>query len=304
MVNSILTRPSQSTKSKFIWTIENFSRLNNKETHYSNRFEAGGYKCLAVFNQKDQKKTVRWEAKRLFTDDQGWGFSNMIPLSDLHDPDKGFIVNDTCIVQLEITVSWPYNDSNIKVASSTRMVKSEIEVYPDAGEPFEIEVYPDAGEPFEIDQEVVFSDENHEIVGGFSVLRRQASLYKRIWLKYGHIPSTTVLPATSYNSLVTLVTDIMNTIIDMYRCRYVDVSAELIDTWRCKIILAEKLEFNVAWLIERFNDVCEDYDSGRIEKLQKEEEEKEGPTPLVRVKNEPVDDIKESLPGFLFEGML
>ncbi|KAI3874284.1 hypothetical protein MKW92_045180 [Papaver armeniacum] len=166
-------------------------------------------------------------------------------------------------------------------------------------------MYPDAGKPFEKDQGAAFYDENHEIVGGFSVLRRQVSLYRKIWLKYGHIASTKVLTATSYNSLVTLVTDIMNTVIDMYRCRYIDVSAELIDTWDCKIILAEKLEFNVSWLRGRYNDVHNDFIGGRIEKLQKEEEDKEGPTPLVQVKNEPVDDIQvESLPGFLFEGML
>ncbi|KAI3872498.1 hypothetical protein MKX03_014598 [Papaver bracteatum] len=165
-------------------------------------------------------------------------------------------------------------------------------------------LYPNAGKSFKIDQGDVFHNENHEIVGGFSVLRRQASLYRKIWLKYGHIPSTRVLPSTSYNSLVALVTDIMNTVIDMYLCRYIEVSSELIHTWWCKIKLAEILEFNVNWLIMRFNDVNKDYKNGKIEKLQKEEEEKEGPTPLVQVKNEPVDDIQGSLPGFLFEGML
>ncbi|KAI3845384.1 hypothetical protein MKX03_027527 [Papaver bracteatum] len=166
-------------------------------------------------------------------------------------------------------------------------------------------VYPDAGKPFEKDEGVVFYDENHDIVGGFSVLRRQASLYRKIWLKYGHIASTKVLTATSYNSLVTIVTDVMNTVLDMYRCRYIDVSTELIDSWDSKIILAEKLGFNVSWLRGRYNDIEKDYISGRIEKLQKKAEDKEGPTPVAQVKNEPVDDIQaESLPGFLFEGML
>ncbi|KAI3951054.1 hypothetical protein MKW92_031582 [Papaver armeniacum] len=165
-------------------------------------------------------------------------------------------------------------------------------------------MYPDAGKPFAKDQGVAVYDENHEIVGGFTVLRRQVSLYRKIWLKYGHIASTKVLPSTSYSSLVTVVTDIMNTVLDMYRCRYIDVSAELIGTWEGKIRLAEKLEFNVSWLRGRFNDVSKDHSSGRIEILQKKAEEEEGPTPLVQVKNEPVDDIQESLPGFLFEGML
>ncbi|KAI3872501.1 hypothetical protein MKX03_014601 [Papaver bracteatum] len=165
-------------------------------------------------------------------------------------------------------------------------------------------MYPDAGKPFEKEQGVVFYDENHEIVGGFSVLRRQTSLYRKIWLKYGHIASTKVLTATSYNSLVTLVTDIMNTVLDMYRCRYVDVSAELMGTWNSKIRLAEKLEFNVSWLRGRYNDIENDYNRGRIRKLQEEAEDKKGPISPVQVKNEPVDDIQKSLPGFLFEGML
>ncbi|KAI3863664.1 hypothetical protein MKW98_031256 [Papaver atlanticum] len=57
-------------------------------------------------------------------------------------------------------------------------------------------------------------------------------------------------------------------------------------------------------VVGRFNDVSKDYSSGRIEILRKKAEEEEGPTPLGQVKNEPVDDIQESLPGFLFEGML
>ncbi|KAI3868192.1 hypothetical protein MKX03_004102 [Papaver bracteatum] len=306
---------SQLQSTKFIWAIENFSSLNDKEYHWSDDFVVGGFTwyikiypkeldgyfgmylmpngvadkspyveyTLTVFNQKNHKKIVTKDGKQIFGT-TGWGFS-MMPLSDLHDSGKGFIIDDTYIVQVEISVGW-VNDSNTKVVKS------------------ETEVYPDAGKPLEIDQGVVFHDENHEIVGGFTVLRRQASLYKRIWLKYGHIASTKVLTATSYNSLVTIVTDIMNTVIDMYRCRYIDVSAELIGTWECKIRLAEKLEFSVSWLRDRFDDVNKDFNSGRIEKLQKEEEEKEGPTPLVQVKNEPVDDIQESLPGFLFEGML
>ncbi|KAI3872499.1 hypothetical protein MKX03_014599 [Papaver bracteatum] len=298
MANSILMSPLESTK--FIWTIENFSSLNDKETHRSSYFVAGGCTwwikiypkgfngqfgmylmskglgnkspyaefSLTVFNQKNHKKTVTWDAKHVFVGAKCWGFSNMMPLSDLHDPGKGFIVEDTCILKVEISVGWP-NDSNIKVDSSTPMVNSETVVYPDAGK------------PFEKDEGVVFYDDNHDIVGGF------------------------ILTATSYNSLVTIVTDVMNTVLDMYRCRYIDVSTELIDSWDSKIILAEKLGFNVSWLRGSYNDIEKDYISGRIEKLQKEAEDKEGPTPVAQVKNEPVDDIQaESLPGFLFEGML
>ncbi|KAI3890555.1 hypothetical protein MKX03_036103 [Papaver bracteatum] len=150
-----------------------------------------------------------------------------------------------------------------------------------------------AGKPFEEDKEVVSYDDNFEIVGGFSVLKRQVSLYRKIWLKYGHIAWTKVVPASSYNSLVATVTDIMNSVIDMYRC--------------CKIKLAEELKFNVKWLKGRFNDVKKDFKNGRIEKLKREAEQNPGysQAPKVKVENEVVDEFKEnSLPGFLFEGML
>ncbi|KAI3855934.1 hypothetical protein MKX03_027478 [Papaver bracteatum] len=313
MANSVLMSPSQSTK--FIWTIENFSSLNDKETYYSDQFTVGGcawwiqmYPKLwhgklemylwpygssneskspyaeysfAIFNQKNHKKTVTCENNFMYNffvcryklhilrSPRLWSSIDDACLISMH-PDKGFIVDDTCIIQVEIVVGLPI-DSGIKMLENPSQ-----------------KIY----------------DENHEIVGGFSVLRRQSSLYRKIWLKYGHIASTKVLPSTSHNSLVTLVTDIMNTVLDMYRCRYIDVSAELISTWEGKIRLAKKLEFNVSWLRGRFNDVSKDYSSGRIEILRNKAEEEEGPTPFVQVKNEPVDDIQESLPGFLFEGML
>ncbi|KAI3991331.1 hypothetical protein MKX01_034650 [Papaver californicum] len=40
-------------------------------------------------------------------------------------------------------------------------------------------VYPNAGKPFEEDQGVVFYDEKYEDVGGFSILKTQAPLYRR-----------------------------------------------------------------------------------------------------------------------------
>ncbi|KAI3890561.1 hypothetical protein MKX03_036109, partial [Papaver bracteatum] len=237
---------------------------------------------LSVFNQKDRQKTVRQSGRYTFTRKTGGGFSSTMLLSDLHDPAKGFIIDDTCIIQAEITVVMS-DASNVEMPLSA------------------------AGEPFEEDKEIVSYDDNFEIVGGLSVLKRQVSLYRKIWLKYGHIASTKVVPASSYNSLVATVTDIMNSIIDMYRCRLIEVSAEMIGAWKGKIKLAEELKFNVKWLRGRFNDVKKDFKNGRIEKLKREVEQNPGTSqaPKVKVENEVVDEFKEnSLPGFLFEGML
>lgn len=115
------------------------------------------------------------------------------------------------------------------------------------------------------------------------------------------------MPASSYNSLVTTVADIMNSVSDMYRCRLIEVSAEMIGAWENKIKLAEELQFSVKWLRVRLNDVKRDFNNGRIEKLKREAEKNPGLSqpPKVKVENEVVDEFKEiSVPGFVFEGML
>ncbi|KAI3925504.1 hypothetical protein MKW92_025772, partial [Papaver armeniacum] len=87
------------------------------------------------------------------------------------------------------------------------------------------------------------------------ILKAQTPLYKKIWLKYGHIPSTEVLPMSSYPILVMVVKDLMTSITDMYQCRYVDLSSETINSWEEKIKMAEKNEFNVGWLRQRLETV-------------------------------------------------
>lgn len=43
-----------------------------------------------------------------------WGFTSFMPLSDLYDPSRGYLVNDTCIVEAEVLVRkvldyWSYD---------------------------------------------------------------------------------------------------------------------------------------------------------------------------------------------------
>ncbi|KAI3924437.1 hypothetical protein MKW98_032638, partial [Papaver atlanticum] len=116
--------------------------------------------------------------------------------------------------------------------------------------------FPGAGQLYEEGKyckEVVL-DEKFEEVGGFRVLKTQASLYKEIWLNYGHIASSQVLKDL-YSSQVAIVTEIMTCIVDMYWYRLEEVSSEMIDTWDKKIQVAEKLEFNIGWLRERLEDI-------------------------------------------------
>ncbi|RZC86631.1 hypothetical protein C5167_029982 [Papaver somniferum] len=114
-----------------------------------------------------------------------------------------------------------------------------------------------AGQLYEkgkICKEVVL-DEKYEDVGGFSVLKTQASLYKEIWLNYGHIASNQVLSDFYYYSQVVLVSEIMTCIRDMNRYHLDQVSSKVIDSWEMKVEVAEKLGFNISWLRERLEDI-------------------------------------------------
>ncbi|CAA6658468.1 unnamed protein product [Spirodela intermedia] len=126
---------------KFSWTVENFSRLNMKK-HYSEVFVSGGYKwrvlifpkgnnvdflsmyldvadsttlpygwsryaqfSLAVINQMDSRYTIRKETHHQFNvRESDWGFTSFMPLSELYDPSRGYLVDDTFIVEAEVTV--------------------------------------------------------------------------------------------------------------------------------------------------------------------------------------------------------
>ncbi|XP_062112304.1 ubiquitin C-terminal hydrolase 13 isoform X1 [Humulus lupulus] len=136
---------------KFTWTIENFTRLNVKK-HYSDVFVVGGYKwrilifpkgnnvdylsmyldvadsstlpygwsryaqfSLAVVNQMHNKYSIRKDTQHQFNArESDWGFTSFMPLSDLYDPSRGYLMNDTCLVEAEVAVRkvldyWSYD---------------------------------------------------------------------------------------------------------------------------------------------------------------------------------------------------
>nr|XP_043618417.1 ubiquitin C-terminal hydrolase 12-like isoform X1 [Erigeron canadensis] len=126
---------------RFTWTIENFSRLPGKKL-YSDVFFVGGYKwrvlifpkgnnvdhlsmyldvadstslpygwsryaqfSLAVVNQIHSKFTMRKDTQHQFSArESDWGFTSFMPLSELYDPSRGYLLNDTCIVEADVAV--------------------------------------------------------------------------------------------------------------------------------------------------------------------------------------------------------
>ncbi|XP_038981966.1 ubiquitin carboxyl-terminal hydrolase 12-like isoform X4 [Phoenix dactylifera] len=136
---------------RFTWRIENFSRLNTKK-HYSEIFFVGGYKWrvlifpkgnnvdhlsmyldvadsatlpygwsryaqfnLAIINQIHSKYSIRKDTHHQFNArESDWGFTSFMPLSELYDPSRGYLVNDTCIIEAEVAVRrvvdyWSYD---------------------------------------------------------------------------------------------------------------------------------------------------------------------------------------------------
>ncbi|KAL8036479.1 hypothetical protein ABFS82_12G158700 [Erythranthe guttata] len=143
--------PDDAQVAHYKWTIENFSRISAKKI-YSEVFVAGVYKwrvlifpkgnnvdslsayldvadignlpygwsryaqfSLAVVNQMNSKQTLKKDTHHQFTQrESDWGFTSFMPLSELYDPNMGYLVNDTCVIEADVAVRkvidyWAYD---------------------------------------------------------------------------------------------------------------------------------------------------------------------------------------------------
>ncbi|CAN4119124.1 unnamed protein product [Withania somnifera] len=143
--------PEDPQTSRFTWKIDNFSRLNIKKL-YSDTFVVGGYKwrilifpkgnnvdylsmyldvadsanlpygwsryaqfSLSIANQIHNKYSIRKETQHQFNArESDWGFTSFMPLGELYDPNRGYIVDDTCVIEAEVAVRkivdyWSYD---------------------------------------------------------------------------------------------------------------------------------------------------------------------------------------------------
>ncbi|XP_076950062.1 ubiquitin C-terminal hydrolase 12-like [Bidens hawaiensis] len=142
---------NKTQATRFTWTIEHFSRRNVKKL-FSDVFAAGPYKwrvlvfpqgnnadylsmyldvadhatlppnwgrfahfSLAVVNQMHSRFTVKKDAQHQFHQKESdWGFTSFMPLSELYDTSRGYLVNDTCVIEAEVAVRklaeyWSYD---------------------------------------------------------------------------------------------------------------------------------------------------------------------------------------------------
>uniref|UniRef100_A0A1J3EEY8 ubiquitinyl hydrolase 1 n=2 Tax=Noccaea caerulescens TaxID=107243 RepID=A0A1J3EEY8_NOCCA len=143
--------PEDPPTLKFTWTVPCFTRLSTRK-HYSDVFVVGGYKwrilifpkgnnvdhlsmyldvsdaaslpygwsryaqfSLAVVNQMQGRYTIRKETQHQFNArESDWGFTSFMPLSELYDPGRGYLMNDTVLVEAEVAVRkvldyWSYD---------------------------------------------------------------------------------------------------------------------------------------------------------------------------------------------------
>ncbi|XP_004502025.1 ubiquitin C-terminal hydrolase 13-like isoform X2 [Cicer arietinum] len=150
--NTVESQPvSDPPQSRFTWRIDNFTRLNTKKL-YSEVFVVGSYKwrvlifpkgnnvdylsmyldvadsaslpygwsryaqfSLAIVNQIHSKYSVRKDTQHQFNArESDWGFTSFMPLGELYDPSRGYLVNDTLIIEAEVLVRkivdyWNYD---------------------------------------------------------------------------------------------------------------------------------------------------------------------------------------------------
>ncbi|XWS77294.1 hypothetical protein CRYUN_Cryun01aG0248900 [Craigia yunnanensis] len=137
---SLVKQPDRVT---FTWKLEKFSTID-ETTHFSKAFTVGGRKWNIKVNPQgkgkakgdwfsvflvlsdsdtlppkgkvyaeyklrvlDQRRDRHFEktGKAWFTaTNNSWGYSKMIPLGDLHQKSKGFVMNDTLIIEAQIVV--------------------------------------------------------------------------------------------------------------------------------------------------------------------------------------------------------
>ncbi|KAI3993850.1 hypothetical protein MKX01_002863, partial [Papaver californicum] len=264
----IMIFPKGNHFSVYLNTAESFSQLYAEFS-------------LVVVNQTHKKDSLRKDTRHQFTPGQSnGGIASFMPLNELNNPDKGYIMNDTCIIEAEVSLVIPIKKQRlgvperlcetIGVVEEASKEAQKVEQVPkpvvsnagvtdepstQSGKNPMVCEYPPAGQLYQEGKYCQYIlDGNFEDIGGFSILKTQASLYRQVWLKYGHIASSHV-PPSSYSVQVSLVTDIMTNIMDMCHCRLSEMSSSMVARWESKIKMAESLDFNVKWLSERFDDV-------------------------------------------------
>ncbi|KAJ0084120.1 hypothetical protein Patl1_29788 [Pistacia atlantica] len=79
---------------------------------------------LVVINQIHTKSSVRNDTQHQFNArESDWGFTSFMPLGELYDPNRGYLVNDTLIVEAEVNFHRAVDNSETANAADNQQVE-------------------------------------------------------------------------------------------------------------------------------------------------------------------------------------
>ncbi|KAK7256510.1 hypothetical protein RIF29_29961 [Crotalaria pallida] len=149
---------------KFTWTVKNFSKLNTNRL-YSENFFIGGhpwriliypkgnnvnyfsvyldagdtanlpygwtrfakFKLILINKVHSEMTKTKETAHRFNARENDWGFTTFMPLNELRDPNQGFIVDDNCIIEAEISVPKSEHENPVEKVAKTSPVSANVE---------------------------------------------------------------------------------------------------------------------------------------------------------------------------------
>ncbi|KAI3864620.1 hypothetical protein MKX03_009140 [Papaver bracteatum] len=100
-------------------------------------------------------------------------------------------------------------------------------------------------------------------IGNFPVPSSFEALYKKIWLKHGHLATRNIIK-TSTLTLATLVAELLKSIAAMESVKRDKLSVSLLGKWDRQIEDAEALQFNVQWLRRHFEKVKKSWEAASL----------------------------------------
>ncbi|XP_026456058.1 E3 ubiquitin-protein ligase RGLG2-like [Papaver somniferum] len=100
-------------------------------------------------------------------------------------------------------------------------------------------------------------------IGNFPVPSSFEALYKKIWLKHGHLATRNIIK-TSTLTLATIVAELLKSIAAMESVKRDKLSASLLGKWDRQIEDTEALQFNVQWLRRHFEMVKKSWEAASL----------------------------------------
>ncbi|PRQ55942.1 putative ubiquitinyl hydrolase 1 [Rosa chinensis] len=102
MIRRIVVYPKGSNGKQYLSMYLNVADTSKLPSGWSRYAEF----TLTVVNQFDSDKSITIDTQHQFSATKSdWGFTSFMPLSELSDPNEGYLVDDTCIVEAEIAIS-------------------------------------------------------------------------------------------------------------------------------------------------------------------------------------------------------